>query len=103
MGFLPQHPCRWGFQRGALGSFSQQSSWHHFLFPFAFLVLWLEAKRLHPTLPGGPSLCSSPATLAPGALTALLHRLGLSHGQEVLAHGGQYLHQEVDPDPWHLS
>lgn len=87
-------PCKWGFQRGALGSSSQQSSQHHFLFPFASLALWLEAegypfpagattRGFTPPYPKALDLCSAPvasavATLALGALLAWLYRLGLS-------------------------
>lgn len=48
MAFSPPPPRRWEFHRGAVRSSSPQSSQHHFLFPFASLVLWLETRATRP-------------------------------------------------------
>lgn len=58
-----------------MGSFTPQSSQHHFLFLFASLVLWLETRATRPAgatrggcappSPGTLVYCLSPATLAP--------------------------------------
>lgn len=73
--FLPPPPCRWGFQRGAVGSSSPQSSQHHFLFLFASLALRLETRATRPAgatrggctppSPGTLVYRLSPAALAP--------------------------------------
>lgn len=71
----PPPPHRWGFQRGAVGSSSPQSSQHHFLLPFASLALRLETRATRPagatrgdcTPPSPGTLVHglSPATMAP--------------------------------------